>query len=399
MADDFDVKDFTAETAVTIKAKEISAKKYPGHIIYDESGEQILGDKDDAAWDGSAGSASAMGVLKYMGSMLSRIYTSTSRITVGSALATTSFIVGARYIATPPTFTDGQEGGLQVDANGKLLVKTTESTVIGVEADAKSTATDTTPISLVSIFKQISASVQALATAIGATAWDLGGGTSGSRTQRVIIDSSQISSSLTTAQNMATGFELVSLPTDQPWPKGMSPRAFSVAFTTLTRPAATDAYTAGDHISNNATAGSCTALTATVSDTNDDPITITDIRIDSTDTGLAGKKLRAYLFNSDPTASSGVSGGDNAAYSQKKAGYIGSFMGWMETGFSDGSVGRLVPMYNETNLSPAGGFIVTKPVSGAKTLFIQFQAVEAFTPSANSTTIIAIARGFQGRTG
>jgi len=179
--------------------------------------------------------------------------------------------------------------------------------------------------------------------------------------------------------------------------KGLANRVFAAAFTTLTRPANTTAYSAADSISDNATAGSVTALSATISDVNDDPFFINEILISSTDTGLAGKKLRAYLFNSDPTASSGVGAGDNAAYSQKKAGYIGSFMGYLETGFSDGTVGRLVPSFNETNLSQAGGFIVTKPTSGAKTLYIQYQAVEAFTPSANSTTIIGTAKGWQAR--
>ncbi len=178
---------------------------------------------------------------------------------------------------------------------------------------------------------------------------------------------------------------------------GLANKVFSAAFTTLTRPANVTAYTAADSISDNATAGSVTALSATISDVNDDPIFISEILISSTDTGLAGKKLRAYLFNSDPTASTGVGGGDNAAYSQKKAGYIGSFMGYLETGFSDGTVGRLVPSFNETNLSQAGGFVLTKPTSGAKTLYIQYQAVEAFTPSANSTTIIGTARGWQAR--
>ena len=140
--------------------------------------------------------------------------------------------------------------------------------------------------------------------------------------------------------------------------KGFANRVFATTFATLTRPANTTAYTAADSISDNATAGSVTALVSgNISDVNDDPIFISGIHINSTDTGLAGKKIRAYLFNSDPTASSGVTGGDNAAYAQKKAGYIGSFMGWMETGFSDGTVGRLVPCFNETNNTQAGGFI------------------------------------------
>lgn len=178
---------------------------------------------------------------------------------------------------------------------------------------------------------------------------------------------------------------------------GLANKAFAATFSTLTRPANTTAYAAADSISDNATAGSVTALSATVSDVNDDPIFISEILVSSTDTGLAGKKLRAYLFNSNPTSSSGVGAGDNAAYSQKVAGYIGSFMGYMETGFSDGTVGRLVPSFNETNYSQAGGFVVTLPTSGAKTLYIQYQAVESFTPSANSTTIIGKARGWQAR--
>jgi hypothetical protein len=184
--------------------------------------------------------------------------------------------------------------------------------------------------------------------------------------------------------------------------KGLSNLVFSAAFSTLTRPANTTAYAAGDSISDNATAGSVTALSATISDVNDDPIFISEILINSTDTGLAGKRIRAYLYNSDPTASTGVGGGDNAAFANKKAGYIGSFSGVLETGFSDGAVGRLVPAFNDTTTAPsqnapAGGFIVTKPTSGAKTLFIQYQTLDAFTPSANSTTIIGTARGWQGR--
>lgn len=179
--------------------------------------------------------------------------------------------------------------------------------------------------------------------------------------------------------------------------KGLANLVFVAAFSTLTRPANTTGYTGNDSISDNATAGSVTALSATVSDVNDDPFFIADILINSTDTGLAGKKLRANVFNADPTSSSGVGAGDNVAYSQKKNGYIGTFVGTMESGFSDGSVGRLVPSFRDTNYTPAGGFVAAKPTSGAKTLYIQYVAEEAFTPSANSTTIIGTARGWQAR--
>jgi len=264
----------------------------------------------------------------------------------------------ADNITTPiPTSTKFKTHDFGANGHGAahVLFDSTEGEILGTKADAKNAATDTTAISFMSVWKQISASVQAVAALI------------------------------------TGGYLLVH---DN---KGLSNLVFSATFTTLTRPANTTAYAAADSISDNATAGSVTALSATVSDTNDDPIFISEILVSSTDTGLAGKKLRAYLFNSDPTASSGVGAGDNSAYSQKKAGYIGSFMGWMETGFSDGTVGRLVPTFNETNNSPAGSFIATKPTSGAKTLYIQYQAVEVFAPSANSTSITGTARGWQGR--
>jgi hypothetical protein len=166
-------------------------------------------------------------------------------------------------------------------------------------------------------------------------------------------------------------------------------RFFSAAATTLTRPANVTAYAANDSISNNATAGSVTALSATVGDTNDDPLCITAVILDTTDTGLAnGIQVRAYLYNSNPTSSTGVVGGDNAAFSNKKAGFIGALSGTMRV-FSDGGKGRLVP--------EEGNYIIAPPGSGATTVWIQYQTLAAFTPSANSTTLIGTIEGFQGR--
>lgn len=167
-------------------------------------------------------------------------------------------------------------------------------------------------------------------------------------------------------------------------------------FATLTRPANVTPYAAGDSISNNATAGSVTALISTaLSVGNDDPVELQDILVVTSDTGLAGKRIRAILYNSDPTASSGVGAGDNVAFANKHAGYVGSMTGMMETGFSDGAVGRLIPTFNATNDPQAGPFILAKPASGAKTFWIQYQAVDIFTPSANNSTIDATIHGLQ----
>lgn len=162
---------------------------------------------------------------------------------------------------------------------------------------------------------------------------------------------------------------------------------FAVAGTALTRAANQTPYTALDAISDNATPASVTAKSITVSDVNDDTVTIERLRLASTDTGIAAKSVRAWFYNSDPTANTGVAGGDNLAFSNKQAGFIGTMSGTFRA-FADGSVAVLVP--------DEGSRIITAPGTGARTIWWQLQALDAFTPSANSTTFTPTAEGFQG---
>jgi uncharacterized membrane protein YfbV (UPF0208 family) len=156
----------------------------------------------------------------------------------------------------------------------------------------------------------------------------------------------------------------------------------------LTRPANTTPYSIGDSVSDNATAASVTALPITLSDTNDDPLNITEIEFDTTDTGFANAYVKVHVFNSDPTASSGVGGGDNAAWSQKRAGWVGAFSGQL-TGFSDGCRGNLI-----SNGAPVR---IANVESGGKRLWWQLQVMSAVTPSANSTVFTPRFKGYQGR--
>jgi hypothetical protein len=170
---------------------------------------------------------------------------------------------------------------------------------------------------------------------------------------------------------------------------GVGAKGLTATFATLTRPANTTPYTALDSISDNATAGSVTALVSgNFSDANDAPVWLTHLEIKSTDTGLNGKTIRAYVFNSNPTSSSGVGAGDNAAYSNKQAGLFAQFIGTMATGISDGASGNLTPESGVPGL-------VALPASGARTFWVQYQSVDGFTPSANSTTIIGKLCGLQ----
>ncbi len=175
-----------------------------------------------------------------------------------------------------------------------------------------------------------------------------------------------------------------------PVPAIVFDKPINVAGTTLTRPANTTAYAAGDSISDNATAGSVTALPATVADINDATVMITELLLETTDTGLAaGVPIEVEVFNSDPTASSGVGGGDNAAYSNKRAGWAGRFQG-VFVAFSDGGKAVCVPADGQA-------FSIINPESGGKRLWCQYKVLGGFTPSANSTTIGIRFKGLQGR--
>jgi hypothetical protein len=156
----------------------------------------------------------------------------------------------------------------------------------------------------------------------------------------------------------------------------------------LTRPANTTAYAANDSVSDNATIGSVTALPVTISDVNDDPVNVLEVLLDTNDTGFGNVSVRVHVFTSDPTASSGVQGGDNAAWSQKRSGWAGSFSGTM-TLFNDGARGVLTPDGPSVKLMNVE--------SGGRRLWWQLQVLGVATPSANSTIFTPRFKGYQGR--
>jgi hypothetical protein len=165
-------------------------------------------------------------------------------------------------------------------------------------------------------------------------------------------------------------------------------RFFAAAAATVTRPANTTAYSVNDAVSNNAAAGSVTPISFSVSNVSDDPVSLERVRILSTDTGLVGQTLRMFFYQTDPSASSGIVGGDNAAFSTKQGTFIGTMSGTLRA-FSDGAGGVLTP--------DEGSRIITNPTGGAQTVFGLLQTLTAWTPSANSTTIVPTVEGFQGR--
>jgi hypothetical protein len=158
----------------------------------------------------------------------------------------------------------------------------------------------------------------------------------------------------------------------------------------MTRPANTTPYSAGDAVSNNATAAGVAPISFAASDVNNAPLLLTHVELSSSDTGpaTASATFEVWLFNVDPTANSGVGGGDNAVFSQKQAGFIGRMQGTFIAA-SDGSMAICIPV--------EGSFIPTTPSLGGTTIYALLKTLSAFTPSASSTPFTATLKGVQGR--
>jgi hypothetical protein len=124
--------EITAGSGVTVAADDIAG------VIHQRVKISVGADGSASDMVGGAGAVSAavprmtlasddpaVALLTTIDSDTSRLTSSAGPTAVGSALSTTSFMVGARYNSTPPTFTDGQEGGLQVTAAGRLITHDT----------------------------------------------------------------------------------------------------------------------------------------------------------------------------------------------------------------------------------------------------------------------------------
>jgi hypothetical protein len=160
---------------------------------------------------------------------------------------------------------------------------------------------------------------------------------------------------------------------------------------TYTRPADhLTAYSIGDAVADSGTAASVTAIKFYISDTIDAPIGLHRIRISTDDTGpgVAGAFFEVYLYRDDPTANSGVVGGDNAAFSTKKGTYIGKMTGQFIP-FSDGSVAVCTPS--------EGVDMWVRPASGRRSVYALLRTQTAFTASKDSSAFSLTLEAFQGR--
>lgn len=164
---------------------------------------------------------------------------------------------------------------------------------------------------------------------------------------------------------------------DNPLPVAAG-RVVVVTAPTMTRPADTTAYAAGDLVANSTTAGSVVPLEFDVGG-GSGMVRKIRIRTNRTSGGTTNAVFRVFLFRTAPT----VAGGDNAAFNPANAAnYLGAMDVVLTDQFSDGAVGNGVPA--------VGSEINYSLPDGSTKLFGLVRAGAAYTPASAEQISVAL---------
>lgn len=149
----------------------------------------------------------------------------------------------------------------------------------------------------------------------------------------------------------------------------------------FTRPADTTAYASGDLVANSVTAGSVVAMALAAARVAAGAFAVRRVRLKKSNTSLTNASFRVHFYDSDPTAASGITNGDNGAWLTKIAGYLGSCDITMDKAFSDAAAGQA---------APAVGSEMSAKLASGTTLYALLEARAAYTPaSAEVFTLVA----------
>ena len=150
----------------------------------------------------------------------------------------------------------------------------------------------------------------------------------------------------------------------------------TIASATMTRPADTTAYAAGDLVANSTTAGSVTGLVFSAAVRLNENYRIEALRLRKSDPSLTNASFRVYICRALPT----LTVGDNGAFNASGVLALDSIqhvIEWFDVTMARsgvaGAFGRGVP-----NI---GGAVALSPVDPSTTLYGLIEATAAYTPA------------------
>lgn len=148
---------------------------------------------------------------------------------------------------------------------------------------------------------------------------------------------------------------------------------------TFTRPADTTAYTLGDLVANNTTAGSVVPMAFPAATRyNATAAMVRRARLHASNTSLTNASFRVHLYDRIPT----ISNGDNGAWLTTITGYLGSFDITFDKAFSDGAKG--------IGISGAGAEVNFNSAPGDNSIYALLEARAAYTPTSAEVFTLAL---------
>lgn len=188
-------------------------------------------------------------------------------------------------------------------------------------------------------------------------------------------------------QGVSSGGLRIAFPSDSTAHLGtIGGKSVRAAASLMTRPSDTTAYASGDLVANSTTAASVTPLSFTAARANDTTGVIRRAKIRKSGTSVTNAQFRLHLYAADPSASTGITNGDNGAWLTKEASYLGAIDITVDRVFSDFSTGNGVPIN--------GSEITFAPASGTQTVYGLLEARAAYTPG-NAETFLVTLEVFQ----
>ena len=150
---------------------------------------------------------------------------------------------------------------------------------------------------------------------------------------------------------------------------------------TMTRPADTAAYTAGDGVTT-ATSAAAGMTVANCARVNGGSGRIVGIRATKSQTSTTNSRFRLWIWRTAPAIPN-----DNAAYSPSLRANNADLVGTAEVNFSSGVVGSDGIMATATLARSSMAFVCA---SGTRDLTIVWQALEAYTPASGEVFAVAV---------
>jgi hypothetical protein len=285
-------------------------------------------------------------------------------------------------IANPIIVTDTGGGG----GGGAVTVADGADVTIGAKTDAKSTATDTTSITAMQVWKQQSASIQSLETLTGAVTETAPGTDTASSgingrlqrvAQRITSLIALLPTALTGSGNLKTAI-LEAIPAGENYVGTYGQIELSMAVEKI-RDANATPYVAGDQISNATTP----FFTFTnIFRVNGGSIDITGIEI-CTDLKSIGPKLRVGFFNANTATLSADLAPAQELYVDES----------LRMGYFD--MPALATAADATNSTCSRVYYRPNPInviaaSGSRNLYVDLKTLDAFTPASGQKITVRL---------